>query len=69
MKIKLNTDLKKKKKGDIVDLSLLKGLDLTYWNNRLKDSKIDNCVTVLEEKKDEPRTDFYSEKSKKKGGK
>jgi hypothetical protein len=66
MKIKLNMDLNKKKKGDIVDLGNVKGSDLTYWNNRVKDSAIDHCVTVLE-KVEEKQSLPFDKGDKKKG--
>jgi len=53
MKIKLNQDLNGHKKGDILDLGKKPSL---YWRRRIKDSKIDNCVEIIDEtvKKAEP---------------
>ena len=48
MKIKLNYDLRKHKKNDIIEIAVDENnvpID-RYWRNRLRDSKIDNCVTI-----------------------
>ena len=57
MKIKLNQDLStpkgKKLKDSIINLECDKNsipLD-QFWRNRLKDSKIDNCVEIIKSTK------------------
>lgn len=49
MKIILNQELHKLKKGVVVDLDRVNYQDQVYWNKRIKDSKIDNCVSILDE--------------------
>lgn len=49
MKIILNQELHKLKKGSVVDLDRVNYQDQVYWNKRIKDSKIDNCVSILDE--------------------
>ena len=46
MKVRLNVDLLDKKMGDILDDEIL---NTTYWRNRIKDSEIDNCLTIINE--------------------
>lgn len=62
MNLKLNQDLRTPKgkllKGAIVSVESDKNgipIDL-FWRNRVKDSAIDNCVEVLEEKKSQPKS-------------
>ena len=48
MKIKINTDLMNYKEGDIVDIKSNSGVPLDrYWRRRIKDSKIDNCISII----------------------
>jgi len=53
MKIKLNMDLNGISKGQIIEIKSVKGIpaDL-FWRRRLADSKIDNCVEIVEDKPD-----------------
>lgn len=53
MKIKLNTDLSGFRKGRIINVNVdEEGTILNqFWRARLEDSKIDNCVEVVIEKK------------------
>jgi len=70
MKIQLNHDLHKNKKGDVIDLSKLTGSELTYWKSRIKDSEIDQCVSLVEDGKPAYKEEKYSQKNYgKKGGK
>lgn len=66
MKIKLNVNLKGYKKGSIIDIYEIEGIPKDqYWRNRLKDSKIDNCIEIIKEKVEEK----IKIKPKKSGGK
>ena len=48
-KVKLNVDLNGLRKGTILNIGS-KQLPMTsYWNRRIKDSKIDNCLTIIED--------------------
>lgn len=57
MLLKLNQDLRTpfgpKLKGDVVEVEVdSDGIPLDhFWRNRLKDSTVDNCVSVVEEPK------------------
>ncbi len=51
MRIKLNRDFSFHKKGTIVDLSKVGIDEMTFFTRRIKESSIDNCVTVLSESK------------------
>lgn len=52
MKIQLNADLRKSKKGDIITIEDRNGVPIDpFWKRRLKDSAIDGCITVLDQKK------------------
>jgi hypothetical protein len=68
--LKLNTDLRGKKAGSIVRIKTdTNGVPLDhYWRNRLKDSKIDNCVELLPSKK-KPVSKKKMDAKLKKGGK
>ena len=44
MKIKILKPLKKFFVNQIVDIQINK-----YWRNRLRDTKIDNCIEIVEE--------------------
>ena len=46
IKIKLNKDLSKYKKGDKIVVQLNH-----YWNKRIKESETDNCLEVIKEDK------------------
>lgn len=52
VKIKLNTSLRGKKQGDIIELEAdNKGTILdSYWRKRLQDAKIDNCIEIITKK-------------------
>ena len=66
-KLKLNTDLAKHKSGIILTVQSKGGVLVDkYWRDRLKDSEIDGCVTLLEDEpkakvktkiQDEPKTE------------
>lgn len=51
--LKLNVDLKELPKGSVFDLSVDRdGVIIDrYWRKRVQDSKIDNCVSVIQPKK------------------
>ena len=51
IKIKINSDLGKFKKDTLVTVAVdVNGVPIEkYWRSRLEDSKIDNCIEVLEE--------------------
>ena len=52
MKLKLNRNLELYEAGDIVEVEAVDGVPVnSYWRNRLKDSQLDNCVEIIEEKK------------------
>ena len=52
MKLKLNVDILGLKKGHVVDTDAITDTRLIkFWNDRLKDSRIDNCVELVESKK------------------
>ncbi len=52
IKIKLNANLNGFKKGRILQIIVdNSGVPVdNYWYRRLKDSKIDNCIEIIEEK-------------------
>ena len=58
MKVKINKPLKNYVAGQIVDINPSE----QYWANRLKDAKIDNCIEIVTEKKEEVK--FKSEVKK-----
>lgn len=59
MKIKLNTDLKGYKKGDIVEISSFTDHETKkYWERRLKDAKIDKCCELIAENKKPNKKDL-----------
>lgn len=51
LKVLVNIDMLGVKKGETINLQTDKfGTPLKrFWRNRLKDSKIDNCITVINE--------------------
>lgn len=52
MKLKLNRNLVFHEAGDIVEVEAVDGVPVNgYWRKRLKDSQLDNCVEIIEEKK------------------
>lgn len=52
MRIKLNVALKGYRKGQIISIKSENGKPLElYWRKRLRDSKKDNCITVIGDKK------------------
>ena len=60
MKIKLNYDLLKYKKNTIIDLDKVNINEKVYFEKRLKDSEIDNCIEIINknvEKKQENKKD------------
>jgi len=53
VKIKINIPLRNYKKNEIIDIQVDKD-DIPqerYWRNRIRDAKIDNCVTIKKRKK------------------
>lgn len=54
MKIKLNVDLGKYKKGSVINIITdANGIPIDkYWRSRLKDSEKDGCIEVVQEKKE-----------------
>ena len=55
MKIKLNADLAQYKKGEIIEIEDKNGMPVeSYWRNRLKESEIDNCITIVTKAVSEP---------------
>lgn len=49
MKIKLNTDLNGYKSGQEITIKSENGIPLdSYWRARVKDSKLDGCLNVIE---------------------
>lgn len=52
IKIKLNYAFSFHKKGDIIDIEVdEEGTPLNiYWRKRLNDSKLDNCIEVINDK-------------------
>lgn len=65
-RVKLNVDLLKFKKDQIIVLTEnSSGIKLTtYWRNRLRDSKIDNCLEILNETKESKNSHSHSKKSR-----
>ena len=58
IKLKVNTPMLGKKSGDIITLETKSGVIIDqFWRNRLVDSKIDDCVTIVPEKKSKKRGD------------
>ena len=53
IKLKLNRDLLGFKSGTIISLSTDRdgNIEKSFWSRRLKDSEIDNCVEIVQEKK------------------
>lgn len=56
--LKLNVDLKELPKGSIFDLAVDRdGMVVDrYWRKRVQDSKIDNCVSVIQPKKQKEKS-------------
>ena len=52
IKVKLNMDLMGLKKGAIVIIGSKTYPMNAYWKNRMNDSKIDNCLTIIEDAKE-----------------
>lgn len=52
-KVKLNVDLNGLKKGTILNIGSEQIPMNAYWNHRINDSKIDNCLTIIEDVKKE----------------
>lgn len=48
LKLKLNQDLMKYKKGTIIEFQRLQFHEQVFFNERLKDSETDNCVEVVD---------------------
>lgn len=48
-KVKLNVDLMGLRKGTILNIGSKQTPRTAYWTRRIKDSKIDNCLTLLDE--------------------
>jgi hypothetical protein len=55
MKIKLNVDIYGFKKDSIIDLELDRS---SKWRRLIRDSKIDNCVTILKKEKKKKRQEI-----------
>lgn len=52
MKLKINTDLYNLKEGAVVTIQTKDGIPTEkYWRDRLKDSEIDGCVSVIKKTK------------------
>jgi hypothetical protein len=50
-RLKLNYNLKGKKKGDIITIPTLDGMPIDkFWRNRVNDSPLDKCVEWVEDK-------------------
>ena len=49
MKLKINTPIAGHKKNEIVKIKVDKhGVPIEqYWRNRIRDAKIDKCVTII----------------------
>lgn len=47
IKVKLNVDLMGLRKGTILNIGSEQCPMTGYWKNRIKDSKIDNCLTLM----------------------
>lgn len=47
--IRLNADLLEFKKGEVVEFERLRPDHKSYFERRIEDAKIDNCVEVFEE--------------------
>ena len=57
IKVQLNTDLCGIKKGTIMDLGTVKYPLTAFWLRRIRDSKFDNCLSVIKKpSKDKPIT-------------
>ena len=68
MKIKLNLDLKGFKKGTILNLKEKGGIVLEqYWRNRIRDSRFDNCITIINEIEKKEKKKEKKSKEKKEG--
>lgn len=62
MKIKLNMPLRGYPKGKVLDFSLPGHTCDRFWVNRIKDSAIDNCVSVITETKEHAKVDVKTTK-------
>lgn len=52
MRVKINKTFGGYEVGQVVPIKTKGGIPAElYWRNRLKDSKTDNCITVIDEKK------------------
>ena len=51
IKLQVNIPMMGKIKGDVVTLETKSGVIIDqFWRNRLNDSHIDNCVTIVKDK-------------------
>jgi len=56
MRVKINKPFGGYETGQIVPIQTKGGIPADrYWRDRLKDSKTDDCITVLDEKKSKPK--------------
>lgn len=52
MKIKINFDFGKYTKDQVVKVQSIDGMPTDkYWRDRIKDSEIDQCVSIVQSKK------------------
>lgn len=71
MQIKLNQNLStpfgKLKQGEVINIETdSDGVPLIkFWRNRVKDSVIDNCISIIEEKTDSDGESVSNNKNKK----
>lgn len=66
MIVKLNYNLRKYRKGAIIDLDKIPSEEQQYFSRRLKDAKIDNCIEIVNnEIVDEPKKENNTVKKEK----
>jgi hypothetical protein len=68
MKIKINKPIFGHKVGQVIDINTNENSIPTaiYWRRRLQDAKIDNCIEIVEEKKETKETKFSKSEDKRK---
>ncbi len=57
IKIRLNVGLMGLRKGTILNLGSKQTPLTSYWQRRIKDSRIDNCLTIISDVKDNEPTE------------
>ena len=62
MKVRINKDLGFFVKGQEIDINPSD----TYWARRIKEAEIDDCLTIIEEKKEVESIEEKPKKTKKK---